>query len=282
MKLTPTIAWCVLGLVIASIGLASAVRDTPAAQPPSASPSEGSVSTRVVMLHGLGRSERAMRRMARRFESEGLSSQPVGYDSTSQSLDEIVDQVDAAIVSCCAESGELHFVTHSLGGIVLRAWVAREAPDRIGRVVMLSPPNHGSVLVDRLGGWAGVLGPTGRRLGTGADSAPNALNELGPVNFDLGVIAGNRSFNPLSSWILEGPDDGTVSVESAKLPGMRDFLVLPSSHSFMMYDREVARQAVHFVRHGSFDPIALESEDRDAGNGDQADEPLAEPDSTSE
>jgi len=208
---------------------------------------------RVVLLHGLGRSDRAMRRLARRFEAEGLASHPLGYESTSRSLDEIVDEIDSEIAGCCAEAAKLHFVTHSLGGIVLRAWVAREAPERLGRVVMLSPPNHGSELVDRLGGLSKLLGPTGQELGTGPDSAPSRLNALGPVGFDLGIIAGDRSFNAFGSWILDGPDDGTVSVESAKMPGMRDFLVLPASHSFMMYDAEVARQAIHFVRHGRFD-----------------------------
>lgn len=208
---------------------------------------------RVVLLHGLGRSDRAMRRLERRFEEEGLASEALGYHSRSKSLDEIVDEFDRALSACCGDAETLHFVTHSLGGIVLRAWIAREAPARLGRIVMLSPPNHGSELVDRLGPASRLLGPTGRALGTGPDSAPSRLNELGPVTFELGVIAGDRSFNPLGSWILDGPDDGTVSVESAKLLGMRDFLVLPAPHSFMMYDREVARQAIHFVRHGRFD-----------------------------
>ena len=216
---------------------------------------------RVVLLHGLGRSERAMRRLARRFEKDGLASYSLGYQSTSKSLDAIVDEVAAELALCCAEDATLHFVTHSLGGIVLRAWVAREAPERMGRVVMLSPPNHGTEWVDRLGGLSKLLGPTGRELGTGPDSVPNRLNDLGPVEFELGIIAGDRSFNAIGSWILGGPDDGTVSVESAKLLGMRDFLVLPSSHSFMMYDGEVARQAIHFVRHGHFDrDAALSSE----------------------
>jgi pimeloyl-ACP methyl ester carboxylesterase len=207
----------------------------------------------VVLVHGLGRSDRAMRRLGRRFEEARLASQALRYDSTSQSLDEIVDEFDRELSACCSAAQTLHFVTHSLGGIVLRAWIAREEPARLGRVVMLSPPNHGSELVDRIGELSRLLGPTGRSLGTGPDSAPSRLNQLGPVTFELGVIAGDRSFSLFGSWILDGPDDGTVSVESAKLLGMRDFLVLPTSHSFMMYDREVARQSIHFVRHGRFD-----------------------------
>jgi triacylglycerol lipase len=215
----------------------------------------GAARTRVVMLHGLGRSERAMRRIARRFQESGFSAIPIGYDSTSQTLDQIVDEVSGRLADCCEQAERLHFVTHSLGGIVLRAWVAQATPDpdRLGRVVMLSPPNHGSVLVDRLGDLSSLLGPTGSELGTAPDSAPNRLNTLGPVEFELGVIAGDRSWNPLGSLLLDGPDDGTVSVESAKVPGMRDFVILPTSHSFMMYDREVARQAIYFIENGRFD-----------------------------
>lgn len=208
---------------------------------------------RVVLLHGLGRSDLAMSLLARSFEQAGMRTYAVDYDSTSKTLDEIVDFVDGEIDRCCAADTKLHFVTHSLGGIVLRAWVAREQPERLGRVVMLSPPNHGSALVDQLGEFSELLGPTGKELGTGPGSVPSQLNELGPVDFELGIIAGSRTLNLLGSWILEGPDDGTVSVESAKLMGMRDFLVVPSSHSFMMFDAEVARQAIYFVRNGQFD-----------------------------
>lgn len=193
-----------------------------------------------------------MRRLAHRFEEAGFISTSIGYDSTSHSLDEIVREVDGGLRECCADAARLHFVTHSLGGIVLRAWVVREGPDRVGRAVMLSPPNRGSEWVDRLGSLAFLLGPTGSRLGTDAGSTPHRLNELGPVSFELGVIAGDSNFNLLGSWVLEGPDDGTVSVASTRLDGMRDFLVLPVSHSFMMYDPEVARQAIHFIETGAF------------------------------
>ena len=211
---------------------------------------------RVVLLHGLGRSARAMRRLAARFEEAGFATTSIDYESTSQPLDDIVEEVDVALGLCCADVSRLHFVTHSLGGIVLRAWVAREGADRVGRVVMLGPPNQGTEWVDRFGALGFLLGPTGRRLGTGSDSALEELNALGPVPFELGVIAGDSRLNWLGSWILEGPDDGTVSVASTRVDGMRDFLVVPVSHSWMMYDAEVARQAIYFVRTGTFEPAS--------------------------
>ena len=208
--------------------------------------------TPVVLLHGLGRSERAMWRIQRRFADAGFEAHAVGYDSRDQSIDEIVAEVDTAIESCCADVERIHFVTHSLGGIVLRAWAEKAGSGRISRAVMLSPPNHGSEIVDRLGRLRSVLGPTGKELGSHDDSAPNRLNALGPVRFELGVIAGNRSMNPIGSWILDGPDDGTVSVASARVQGMRDFLVVPSTHGFMNYNADVAFQALHFVQTGAF------------------------------
>lgn len=206
----------------------------------------------VVLLHGLGRSERAMWLMKRRFADAGFEAHAIGYDSRDQSIEDIVAEVDTAIEACCAGFERIHFVTHSLGGIVLRAWAEEAGSERIGRAVMLSPPNHGSEIVDRLGRLGSVLGPAGEELGSHDDSTPNRLNALGPVDFELGVIAGNRSMNPIGSWILDGPDDGTVSVASARVKGMRDFLVVPSTHSFMNYDADVAFQALHFVETGAF------------------------------
>lgn len=206
----------------------------------------------VVLLHGLGRSERSMWLIKRRFADAGFEAHAVGYDSRDQSIEEIVAEVDVAIEACCAGVERIHFVTHSLGGIVLRAWAEEMGSERIGRAVMLSPPNHGSEIVDRLGDFGSVLGPTGEELGSHDDSTPNRLNALGPVAFELGVITGNRSMNPIGSWILDGPDDGTVSVASARVEGMHDFLVVPSTHSFMNYDADVASQALHFVETGAF------------------------------
>ncbi len=146
----------------------------------------------------------------------------------------------------------LHFVGHSLGGILIRAYLAEDSPDRVGRVVMLAPPNHGSELVDALGDsalfrWA--LGPSGQVLGTDRNSLPNRLP---PPAVEVGVIAGTGSVNPIGSLVIPREDDGTVSVSSTRLEGMTDFLVVPSSHAFIMQSEKVAAQVVHFLRHGRF------------------------------
>jgi len=221
----------------------------------------------VVLLHGLGRSERAMWEMKQHFIDAGFAAHSIGYDSRRQSIEEIVTEVDEALVECCAARREINFVTHSLGGIVLRAWAEEGGKGRIGRAVMLSPPNHGSAIVDSLGRLSTALGPTGEELGTHDDSTPNRLNAIGPVEFELGVIAGDRSMNPIGSWILDGPDDGTVSVESARVEGMRDFLVMPFTHVGMRSDADVALQAVRFVETGAF---ARDFESADSAVADEA------------
>src|SRR5262249_39286293 len=143
----------------------------------------------------------------------------VTYPSRRFSVQQLADSTLPAIVSEAGSNrvGKIHFVTHSLGGILLRQYLADHSVENLGRVVMLGPPNHGSEVVDHLdhlapGRW--VLGPAGRELGTGPEDPPN---QLGPVAFDCGVIAGDRSHNFLFSLWLPGPDDGKVSVESTKV-----------------------------------------------------------------
>ena len=165
------------------------------------------------------------------------------------------DQVE----KCCLGSEKpLHFVTHSLGGILVRAYIAQKRPHNLGRVVMLSPPNQGSQLVDELRDnplfqWA--TGPAGQELGTDPSNLPN---RLGPADFEVGIITGSQSLNPLTSWLVTGEDDGKVSVESAQLEGMADFLVVPNTHTFIMNSSQVAQEVVHFLEQGSFSQSTYE------------------------
>ena len=147
----------------------------------------------------------------------------------------------------------MHFVTHSFGGILLRYYLREKSLPNLGRVVMLSPPNGGSELADLLAKIPLVrraAGPNRRRLGTDPGSLPAIL---GPVDFDLGVITGDRSLNPLFSLLIPGPDDGFVGVERAKVRGMTDFLVVPRTHTFIVRSRQVIEQTLKFLRDGSFD-----------------------------
>jgi pimeloyl-ACP methyl ester carboxylesterase len=216
----------------------------------------------VVLLHGLGRSDRSMRPLARRLAAAGFRVENIGYPSLTESPEALVAQLRARIRECCADAPRVHFVTHSLGGILLRAILAGTPPTEaghdalpgivVGRVVMLAPPNQGSELVDalrQLDLFEWMLGPTAPRLGTGDDSLPKSLP---PPTYEVGVIAGNVGINPLGAALLEGANDGTVSVESTRLPGMTDFLVVPHSHPFIMQSETVADQVLEFLRQGHF------------------------------
>jgi hypothetical protein len=146
----------------------------------------------------------------------------------------------------------IHMVTHSLGGILVRAYLAGNQVPELGRVVMLGPPNQGSEVVDTfslLPGFALWNGPAGEELGTSPGSVPN---QLGPVTFPVGVIAGTRSLNPLLSTAFSEENDGKVAVSRTKVEGMTDFIALPISHPLMMREPAAIRQTLEFLRSGHF------------------------------
>jgi len=221
-----------------------------------APPSGAYAGETVVLLHGLGRSHWSMRPLESRLEEAGYEVANLGYPSTRLEPDALVAYVEAAVAQCCAAAPRVHFVTHSLGGILVRGYLAKHRPTNLGRVVMLAPPNRGSELVDELGGWplfSWILGPTAAHLGTSADSFPNRLP---PADFDLGVIAGTESVNPLGSALLPDGNDGTVSVASTRVEGMRDFIELAASHTFIMWSDAAAVQVLAFLRNGRFDTVS--------------------------
>jgi triacylglycerol lipase len=206
----------------------------------------------VVLLHGLGRSPRVMHPLARELAAAGYRVHNLDYPSTRATPEALVEVLHGEIARCCAWSERVSFVTHSLGGIVLRAYLAEHPMPQIGRVVMLAPPNHGSEYVDVAGRWRlfeGVLGPTAVQLGTAPTSLPNRLPG---ADFEVGVIACTGNMNPLGAMLIDGTSDGTVSVASTRLSGMRDFLEVPVSHTFIMRNPDVARQAIAFLRDGHF------------------------------
>lgn len=221
-----------------------------------AAPEDGGVSQEaVVLLHGLGRSRRSMSDLGAFLAKRGgLYVVNLDYDSTSESPDALVAQLTREIARCCSAAPKLHFVTHSLGGILVRAILARERPENLGRVVMLAPPNQGSEIVDSSETLRWVLGPTGGVLGTGEESLPNRLP---PPDYEVGIVAGTASINPVGSAILPDEDDGAVALERTKLEGMTDFIAVPFNHTFIMQEPKVAELVLRFLRYGRFaDPLA--------------------------
>ncbi|MFD0893539.1 hypothetical protein KBB96_19090 [Luteolibacter ambystomatis] len=208
----------------------------------------------VVLLHGLCRTPRSMRPMQRFLEAAGYRVVNAGYPSRSADIGMLGEKVVGGALERCRSMGavEVHFVCHSLGGILVREYAARHPDAPIGNVVMLGPPNAGSEVVDRLGRWklfTWIHGPAGGQLGTREASVPK---KLGAPAFRAGIIAGSRSINWINSLMIPGPDDGKVSVTSTRLEGMADHLVIATAHPFLMINREAMRQTVVFLKRGSF------------------------------
>jgi len=220
----------------------------------------GSHPEPVVLLHGLGRTSRSMRRIERRLLARGYRVLNIDYPSRTGDIARLARHVAADVATW--ESGRtLHFVTHSLGGIILREAVVcgRLPAERIGRVVMLGPPNGGSELVDELNRLpvlerllGRAVGPAGKQLGVGRESY---VTKLPPVTFSVGVIAGNRSFNPFFSAILGDANDGKVRIERTRVEGMTDFLVVRQWHAMLPVAGEVISQTIRFLEFGSFDHV---------------------------
>ncbi len=208
----------------------------------------------VVLLHGLNRSWRAMRPMAKAMREVGFSTVNVDYPSQSGTIEEIAPVAVGEGLSQCRRAGanRIHFVTHSLGGILLRYENKRSRIYDLGRVVMLGPPNQGSELIDKTRDWPGfemLSGDAGAQLGTDIESMPS---QLGPVKFELGVIAGTGTINVFASALLPNPDDGKVSVASTQIEGMDDFLIVGNSHRYITRSEVVIRNTESFLRHGHF------------------------------
>jgi pimeloyl-ACP methyl ester carboxylesterase len=209
----------------------------------------------VVLLHGLARTSSSLNVMQEALEEDGYLTANIDYPSREHDIEALAKLAVGEGLGIC-RAGEnvekIHFVTHSLGGILVRQYLSTESVDELGRVVMLGPPNQGSNAVDDLDGVPGfdwLNGPAGHQLGKGEASVPLAL---GPVDFELGVIAGNRTIDPITSAVLDDPDDGKVSVEDTKIDGMDDFVIVEHSHAFMMRMQQPIELTKKFLRTGSF------------------------------
>lgn len=206
----------------------------------------------VILLHGLARSSRCMDRLEKALQQAGYHTVNIDYPSTSATVEALSISVIANALAQTESFDTVHFVTHSLGGMLLRYYLTKRHIPALGRVVMLAPPNQGSQLVDwlkRFRLFHCLLGPAASQLGTAKDSL---VHQLPSASCELGVIAGNQAVNLLCSPLLPKPNDGTVSVENTKLAGMRDHITLPATHPLIMRNKQVIQQVLVFLRSGHF------------------------------
>jgi pimeloyl-ACP methyl ester carboxylesterase len=211
-------------------------------------------TTCVVLLHGLGRTSLSMKALQWRLEDAGYGVVNITYPSLAHPVQDLATiAVEDGLAGCAAlQLDRVAFVTHSLGGILVRQYLAQNDIPGLQRVVMLGPPNQGSQMAGYLESLV-LLEPFLPRavgqLGISEDSVPR---RLGRVNFPLGVIAGTVNHLPFLPGQPDGLGDGTVAVSETLVPGMTDFLELPVSHTFMMWDKDVAEQVIFFLEHGVF------------------------------
>jgi pimeloyl-ACP methyl ester carboxylesterase len=209
----------------------------------------------VILLHGLARSSSSMAKMEAALTKEGYTVHNLDYPSRHQSINTLATMVRAQVKALTKNDDTLHFVTHSMGGILVRTIQKQEPFEKIGRVVMLSPPNQGSELVDTLGEYRAfnwVNGPAGNQLGTDTNGF---IAKLGSVKFDLGVITGDRSINGINSMIIPGDDDGKVGIESAKVEGMTDYKIIHATHPYIMKNDQAIALTIRFLKSGVFEDV---------------------------
>jgi triacylglycerol lipase len=211
----------------------------------------------VVLLHGLWRGLRAMEPLARALGNEGFSTLNLPYPSTRLPIPTLVARIREEIGKIAADH-PVHFISHSLGGIIVRSLLSGPLPWQTGRVVMLAPPNGGSEIVD----WSihhpmihRLLGPAGRALGTAG--LPLTLPEL-PEAIEVAVIMGNRSSIPWFRSLLDDPNDGIVSSARGKIRGLRAYRVIHADHTFIQMHPEAIRMSIEFLKTGDLPPEALE------------------------
>jgi len=206
----------------------------------------------VILLHGLGRTNLSMLslELELRLDFHVVNS---SYPSTSKSIDELSYVVKDGVDSCREKSAaQIHFVTHSLGGILVRKYFQDVTVPEARRVVMLGPPNHGSEVAEHYkDSWwyKFATGPAGQELGTHEESLPNTLK---PIQLEVGIIAGTKSSDPWFSYLFEGAGDGKVSVSSTALEEMKDFIIVHQGHTFIANSPEVIAQVQYFLAHGKF------------------------------
>lgn len=207
----------------------------------------------VILLHGLARTNNSMAKMEAQLSENGFYVVNLGYPSREFTVEILAEKAITPALEACENQADINFVTHSLGGILIRQYLLAHNIPNLNHVVMLGPPNQGSEVVDKLHdvpGFHFLNGDAGLQLGTSNMSAPNSI---GPASFDVGIIAGTQSINWILSALIPGDDDGKVSIENTKLEGMNDHIEMATTHPFMMKNDKVITQVIYYLHHGHFD-----------------------------
>lgn len=213
-----------------------------------------------VLMHGIGRSPAAMRKMEKDLTRRGYAVLNLGYDSRHYDLATLAQRMHDDVAPFAAAHGcRLHFVGHSMGGLVIRTYVQAYKPEKLGRIVVLGSPNRGSEVADflnKIGVFEPLYGPAGQQLLTSYDVSQTFEKPF----YEIGVIAGDRTIDPVSSLIITGNDDGKVSIDSTHIDGEKDHIVLHANHATMPSNAAVIIETAHFLQYGFFKRSAKRGE----------------------
>lgn len=231
---------------------------------------QGQAKECVILLHGLARTSASMTDLQGELMTAGFAVVKIDYPSRTRTVEELNGPaLERGLKRCRDQAASVvHVVTHSMGGILFRQYVANNGAEQFARTVMLAPPNNGSEVVDALQdmpGFRWLNGPAGLQLGTGSNSLPLTL---GPATNDVAVIAGTFSINLVLSTYLPDPDDGKVSVESTRLKGMCAHLQVDVSHPYIMQDEKVMSEVISYLQKGRFIDKNAEYPDCDYRTGE--------------
>ena len=213
------------------------------------------IAENVIVLHGITKTNRIMKHLSKSLSEHGFNVYNITYPSTEYTIQELAEFVyNKAYELGLNDRKKTHFVGHSMGGLIIRHFIYKFKPENIGRVVMIGTPNHGSQLTDKFKDWwlykKDFGTKAGRQIGTDMYGLKNAF---GKVDYELGIIAGNKNGNPYFSKILPNEDDGMVTVESTKLEGMKEHIILKLKHNQLVSNKKSIRQVIYFLRNGYFE-----------------------------
>lgn len=177
-----------------------------------------------------------MRPMQKRFDAVGYRTFNFGYACLIGDIQRHGQRLRGVLGNFAANDGidAIHLVTHSMGGIVTRC-ALREPSPKIGRIVMLAPPNRGSPVATGVRHYVGRLIPPIKQL---SQHEGSWIAQLPAIDAEVGVIAGSH--------------DVIVGLRNTRLIGQRDHVIVPAIHSPIVWQTDAFKHALHFIRHGRF------------------------------
>lgn len=205
-----------------------------------------------VLIHGIADKPYVMWRMEKTLQEAGYSVLNFDYASTQWTMDSTVAALKTKINEYEPHYDKIYFVVHSLGTFVVRSYLSENFNEKFKSIVMIAPPNKGSILAERFNDlkiYEWILGEAGKKLGKDHD---DYWRKYPTPNITFGIIAGGMGtkygFNPL----VPGDDDGVVGVDETKIAGYEDFIIVPGIHSTLLWQSEVVDQVLYFLTHQKF------------------------------